>query len=103
MDDYEVFQHLLGLEKEAGVLVYDAQEEADRRISEGEKQNRIRYEEAYTREVEILEGRYAQNLAVIKEKYRQQMDLYRESLKTQPVDMKAFSSLAEKLLDIQEG
>ena len=103
MDDYEILQHLLSLEKEASVLVYDAQAEADRRISEGEKQNRIRYEDTYAREVESLEDSYTQNFAAIKEKYRRQLELYRDSLKTQSADMEAFSSLAEKLLDIHEG
>ena len=102
MDDYEILQHLLSLEKDANIMVYEAEEEADRRISAGEKQNRARYEEAYAREVEFLEGRYTHNLALIKENYQQQLELYRASLKTQPVDMKAFSSLAEKLLIFHE-
>ena len=98
MEDHEFLQHLLSLEKEASTLVYEAQEEADRRIADGEKQHRARYEEVYAREVEFLESNYAQNYAAIKENYRQQLELYRESLKTQPLDMKAFSSLAEKYL-----
>ena len=97
MDD-GFLQHLLNLEKEAGVLVYDAQEEADKRISGGEKQNRIRFEEAYAREVEALEEKYNQNLAAAKENYRQQLELYRESLRAQSDDTKAFFSLAEKFL-----
>ena len=98
MDDHEVLQHLLNLEKEASALVNDAQVEADRRISEGEKQNRALYEDVYAREVESLEGHCAENLAVVREDYRKQLEVYRESLKTMPIDMKTFSILAEKLL-----
>ena len=98
MDDRDVLQQLLNLESEASALVYDAQVEADRRTSEGERQNRIRYEEAYAREVESLEGHYAQSIAAVRENYRQQLEAYGHSLKAQPIDMKAFSSLAEKLL-----
>ena len=102
MEDNEILQHLLNLEKEASLMVHDAKAEADRRISGGEKQNRIRFEEAYAREVKSLESQYNQKFAAIKENFRQQLELYRESLRTQPVDMKAFSSLAEKLLIIHE-
>ena len=97
MDDQEVLQHLLNLEAQASALVDDAQAEADRRVSEGEKQNRTRYDEVYTREVEILEGSHIKNVAAVKEEYRRQLEQYRESLKTMPLDTGAFSSLAEKL------
>ena len=102
MDDHEILQQLLSLEKEASLLVYEAQEEADRRINEGDKQNRLFYEESYAGKVKSLENAYTQNFAAIKENYRQELDLYRESLKTQPTDMKAFSSQAKKLLFINE-
>ena len=98
MDDHEILQQLLSMEKEASLLAYEAQEEADRRIAEGEKQNRLRYEESYAEEVESLENGYAVNFAAVRENYRQQLELYRESLKTQPLDMKAFSTLAKKFL-----
>ena len=98
MEDYEILQHLLSLEKKANTLIYDAQTEADRKVAEGEKLNRTRYEEIYSREVELLENNYKQNLSQIREKYRQQLELYKESLKTQSVDMQAFTTLAERLL-----
>jgi F0F1-type ATP synthase membrane subunit b/b' len=41
-EDKDVLQHLLHLEAEASALVDDAQAEADRRVSEGEKQNRAK-------------------------------------------------------------
>ena len=103
MDDHEILQHLLNLESEARTLVDDAQAEADRRISEGEKQNRALYEEAYAREVESLESRYFQNLAEIKEDYRKQLEAYRETLKAVPRDMEGFSLLAEKLMFFREA
>jgi vacuolar-type H+-ATPase subunit H len=103
MDDHEVLQHLLGLEQEASALVDDAAAEADRRVSEGEKQNRVRYEDAYARDVESLEAHYTQNIANAREDYRKQLEAYRESLKTMPLDTEAFSSLAEKLLICKEA
>ena len=98
MEDQEILQHLLSMEKKANTLIYDAHAEADRKTAEGEKQNRTRYEEIYAREVELLENNFKQNLSNIKEKYRQQLELYKESLKTQSIDMQAFTALAERLL-----
>ena len=98
MDDHDVLRHLLDLDARAAALVDDAQAEADRRAIEGEKQNRARYDEVYTREAEALEKSHAKNLASVKEEYRKQLQAYGESLKAMPLDTKAFSTLAEKLL-----
>jgi len=98
MDDHEILQHLLSLENEAAALVDDAQAEADRRVSEGEKINRSRYEETYAREVEALEISYVQKIDAIKEGYRKQLDEYGNNLRTMPSNPDAFCSLAEKLL-----
>ena len=98
MDEDEVLQHLLDLENRAAGLVNDAQAEADRRISEGEKQNRAHYDEIYSAEVAELEASYIQNIARVREDYSDQLEAYLEELKTISLDVTAFSSLAEKLL-----
>ena len=102
MDDHEVLQHLLNLEAEASALVDDAQTEADRRISEGEKQSRIQYDDRYAREVEALEASCARELAAVRENYARQLEAYRESLKSMSLDTEAFSSQAEKFLISRE-
>ena len=98
MEDQEILQHLLSLEAQAAALVNEAQAEADRRVAEGEKQNRAIHDEAYAREVEGLESDYAQNLASIKENYQRQLDEYRDSLKNVTLNTGAFFSMAEDLL-----
>ena len=98
MDDREVLQHLLNLENKASVMVNDAQAEADRKTAEREKQNRLRYDEAYAKEAEALENNYAENLVSVKEDCRQQLEAYRANLRTMPLNVEAFFSLAEKLL-----
>jgi len=107
MDGNNILQHLLDLEKQAAALVDEAQEEADRRMSEGEKKYRMRCDEFYARELETLEKAYAENNAAVKESYQKQLEEYRESLDTQagnranPVyalNQEAFSALAEKYL-----
>ena len=103
MDNHDIIQHLLNLEAEAKTLVTGAQNEADGKISEGEKQNRALYNETFTREVKSLENSLTQNAAAVKEDYRKQLEAYRESLKTMNVNMEAFSRMAEKLLIFREA
>ena len=98
MDDHEVLQHLLNLESEAATLVTDAQTEADRRVAEGEKRNRARYDEIYSAEVAALEASYSRDIGIVREDYRKQMEDYLEGLKSIPLDVNAFSSLAEEIL-----
>jgi len=104
MDDNRILQHLLDLEKQAAALVNNAQDELDLKVSEGEKQNRLRSEELYAGELEVQEKTYIGNIAAARENYRVQLEEYRESLKTQPVNPvytvnpEAFNNLAKKFL-----
>jgi hypothetical protein len=96
--DGHVLRHLLDLEAQAAALVDDAQAEADRRVAEGEKLSRARYDEAYAAEAAVLEAAYAAEAAAVKRDYTQQLDAYREGLKAMPVNFEAFSVLAERFL-----
>jgi hypothetical protein len=96
--DGYVLRHLLDLEARAAALVEDAQAEADRRLAEGEKLSRARYDETYAGEVAVLEAAYAKDIAAVKEDYKKQLDTYRGSLKAMPVDRGAFFALTEHLL-----
>ena len=102
MDDREILQHLLSLESEATALVDNAQAEADKRISGGEKQNRARYDEAYAGEVKALEASYNEKTNLAKDSFREKLEAYRDSLKTASVNMEAFSLLTQKLLFPEE-
>jgi hypothetical protein len=96
--DRNVLRHLLELETKAAALVDDAQAEADRRVAEGEKRSRARYDEAYAAEVAALEAAYTAEIAAVKADYKRQLDTYREGLKAMPVNRGAFSALAERFL-----
>jgi hypothetical protein len=96
-DGQDVLRRLLKVESEAALLVDDAQAEADRRIAEGERESRARYEQRHGREAERLDGDYAGAVEAIKEDYRKQLDAYRESLNAMPVRKDAFFALAERL------
>jgi regulator of protease activity HflC (stomatin/prohibitin superfamily) len=103
MENHEILQHLLEIESKAATLVDDAQAEADRRVGEGEKQNRARYDEQYAREVAALEGAFSADIALARDNYRKQLEEYHDSLKDAPRDTQAFFSLAEKLLVLRDG
>ena len=102
MDDREILQHLLSLESEAAALVDDAQAEADRRVAEGEKQNRVRYDETYAEEVKTLEASYTEKIAFTRDNYRKELEAYHDSLKNVPLDREAFFSLAERFLVLRK-
>ena len=96
--DKYILQHLLQLEADAATLVEDAQAEADRRLSEGEKSCRASYDEVYSAEVARLEAVYVKEIAAIREDYKKQLEAYKESLCSSPMDSSAFSVLAERFL-----
>jgi uncharacterized protein YecT (DUF1311 family) len=98
MEEHNVLHHLLKIEAEAAALAEDARAEVDRRIAEGEKENRARYEERYRQETAKLEAAYEEQIAAIKKDHQKQLDGYRKSLDTMIVDAQAFSELVNKLL-----
>jgi regulator of protease activity HflC (stomatin/prohibitin superfamily) len=96
--EQDVLRRLLKVESDAAVLVDEAQAEADRRIAEGEKASRARYDEHYSREAALLDEDYARTVLSIKDEYQKQLDAYRESLMDMPVHKDAFFALVERLL-----
>jgi regulator of protease activity HflC (stomatin/prohibitin superfamily) len=98
MDEQDVLRHLLEVEAEASALVDNAQAEADRRVAEGEKQNRLVYDEQYSRETDRLEAQYGEKILQVKGDYKKQLDSYRESLDATPVHTEAFIRLVDSFL-----
>lgn len=102
MNEHDVLQHLLKIEADAVALVNDALAEVDRRIAEGEKENRARYEERYGQEVAVLGADYEKQVAAIQEDHQKQLDAYRKSLDTLIIYTDKFSELVGGLL-LKEG
>jgi regulator of protease activity HflC (stomatin/prohibitin superfamily) len=96
--DQSVLAHLLQIESEAAALVDDAQAEADRRLAEGEKQNRQRYDDGYSREAAELDARFEGEIRAVKEDYQNRLGVYRESLNRMAANTENFSGLVESLL-----
>jgi regulator of protease activity HflC (stomatin/prohibitin superfamily) len=98
MEEHNVLGHLLKIEAEAAALAEDARAEVDRRIAEGEKENRARYEERYRQETARLQAAYEEEVAAMKKDHEKQLDDYQKSLDTMRVDTQAFSELVNTLL-----
>ncbi|MDR1956961.1 MAG: hypothetical protein LBQ30_08920 [Treponema sp.] len=98
MREQPVLRHLLQMETEAAALVDDAQAEADRRLAEGEKQNRRRYDERYGREAASIDAEYAQKRAEAQAAYQRELDAYRESLQGMICHGDRFSALVTAAL-----
>jgi F0F1-type ATP synthase membrane subunit b/b' len=92
-----VLRHLLDVESQAASLVDEAQAEADRRVAEGEKENRAHYDERYGLLAEKLNGEYEAAVLAVKADYTRQLDAYSAGLAAMQVHGAAFSALAERL------
>ena len=97
MDNNDALGHLLKIESEAAVLVADAQAEADRRITEAEKQSKALYEELYQNKLEKLENEFQTYKEQIQRQYQEEMDAYRKEISSVNVDINAFSALLDRL------
>jgi F0F1-type ATP synthase membrane subunit b/b' len=93
-----VLEHLLRIEAEATALVDEAQAEADRRVAEGEKQSRLRYEERYAMKAAEMEAAHNKEIGNIRERYERQLAAYRESLTAITADNNRFKAMVESFL-----
>jgi vacuolar-type H+-ATPase subunit H len=98
MDEDGVLRHLLEVEAEATALVDSAQAEADKRLSDGEKLNRERYDQRYGKEVAEFDADYQKQIDAVQADYQKQIDAYRAELDAMPVDNGRFMELAGRLL-----
>lgn len=98
MDEQDVLRHLLEVESNAASLVNDAQAEADKRVSENEKQNRSRFDALYNEEVSVLEKDYQENITKVKSEYAENLKSYQESFNSGNINTEAFTALVESSL-----
>jgi len=98
MQNDEVLGHLLEIESEAAALVDDAQAEADRRITEAEKQNRIAYEERYRAENNRLESELRSTKERAQQQYQKELESYKIKIAAVSADTDRFSDLLSNFL-----
>ncbi|MDR0494136.1 MAG: hypothetical protein LBG95_00700 [Treponema sp.] len=98
MDNNEILGHLLKIESEAAALVEDAQEEADKRLLEADRQNHSAYEERYRKENERLENELSAKKDEARRRYQAELESYIAEISSVPVDNKRFSALLDRLV-----
>jgi vacuolar-type H+-ATPase subunit H len=98
MDNNEVLDHLLKIESEAAALVNDAQAEADRRMTEAEKQNRAAYDSRFREESESLEKGFLQAKEQARQRYQEELETYKAKISSVHVDNDRFSALLDSLV-----
>jgi hypothetical protein len=104
VENPNVLQHLLKVEAEAASLAKDAAEEANKRLAEAEKQNRLLYDEQYAQKTAVLEAAYKADIAVVKDVYQKQLGDFYQKLDGIKTDFGNFSRLLESLLfEIQKS
>jgi len=98
MDNNEVLDHLLKIEAEAAALVNEAQAEADKRITEAEKQNRAAYDKRFVEENQRLEQGFLQTKELAKEQFKKELETYKEKISSVHVNNDRFSNLLDSLV-----
>jgi len=98
MDNHEVLDHLLKIETEAATLVKEAQAEADRRVTEAEKQNRAAYDKRFVEENQRLEKEFLQSKELARQQYQKELETYKEKISSVNVNNDRFSNLLDSLV-----
>ena len=96
--DNDDLEYLLKIEAEAVDLTNGAHADAEKRIIEAEKKNRIQYEETYHKEVEKLEAELNRLKKNFKKQYQKKLENYREKISAVNVDTEKFSALLNDLI-----
>jgi len=98
MDNKEVIDHLLKIESEAAALVNDAQAEADKRVTEAEKQNRAAYEKRFREENERLEKGFLEAKEQARQEYKKELETYTEKISSIEINNDRFSALLDSFI-----
>jgi len=96
--DNDVLDYLLKIESEAAALVDDAKAEAENKIIDAEKKNRILYEETYRKEAEKLETEINKLKKNLKKQYKKELEKHIENISAVNVNTEKFSALLSSLV-----
>jgi len=92
-----VLDHLLTIEAEAAALVKDAQTEADKKITEAEKQNRAAFELRYQEKAAEQEGEFQRELQKARERCQTELSDYGKKMESVTPDITHFTAVLESL------
>lgn len=97
MEEQDILQHLLEVEKSAAELVLAAQEEADKRVSESASRLRAAFQTRFEEAGRELEARSRAELERAKTEAAAELERYRRELASAPLDTATFNAHCEQL------
>lgn len=96
MEELDVLQHLLEVEKSAAELVLSAQEEADRRVAESASRLRSEWQARYEAASSELEASTRKKKELAKADQEADLASYRRELSGRSLDTDQFNRLCEE-------
>lgn len=87
----DIFNHLLEVESQAANMLFDAQVEADEKVSSTKKEIEKEIKVLYNEVVEEQEKRFEKEKSEIDISLKQSIEEYVEKLKSAPLDYESFS------------
>lgn len=96
-EEIEAITLLLNVEKEASLLVDEALQQAEKRISDAKTTANAEFQKKYNQLVEKMEAEYNQKVTEVQENHVKLIDEYKSSLETRNQNKEVFNSFVESV------
>jgi len=96
-EEIEAITLLLNVEKEASILVDEALQQAEKRISDAKTTANAEFQKKYNQLVEKMEADYNQKVAEIQANHITKIEEYKSSLETRNQNKEAFNTFVESV------
>ena len=98
IEEIDAIEHLINVEKDASVMMDDAQKEADSRISKARSLSESQFKEGYDKIVAEVEAEEKKAKTAAAEKHDKDLALYKEQLESCKTDLSSFNSFMDSLV-----
>jgi len=95
----DVIGHLIDIEQQAATLLFDAQTESDRRITEAKTKADDQYKAGYEKIVASLEDSFNNRKQSLLDGHQKQIDEFKNRIESQPKTEEQFNQLLKELLE----
>lgn len=96
--DLNVITHLLKVESEASSLIKDAQEEANKRISEARSEADAEYKKKFEKLVNSLDKDYQEKILQIETDNKNELDEFKQKIQSTERNTSSFNSFVQKVM-----
>ena len=96
--DLNVITHLLKVESEASSLIKDAQEEANKRISEARSEADSEYKKKFEKLVNSLDKDYQEKILQIETDNKNELDEFKQKIQSTERNTSSFNSFVQKVM-----